>query len=107
MTTNTNTVQTWDNWQDIQNEIGEFTDKTFGQSTVESKFEHLREELDEVIADPKDELEWADCLILLLDAARREGFDMTDLHKAITKKMEINRARKWGSADENGVVKHI
>ena len=96
-----------DNWQKVQDDIGEFTDKTFGHSTVESKMTHLREELDEVIADPQDELEWADCMILLLDAARRQGFSMDDLQQAINKKMTINRARKWGNADENGVVKHI
>ena len=53
------------------------------------------------------DIEFADCFILLLDAARKEGLFAKDILKAIVNKMEINKARKWGKPDENGVMEHI
>ncbi len=94
-------------WQKMQDDIGEFCDKTFGQSTITSKLIHLREEIDEVEADPSDIIEWADCTILLLDGLRKAGYSTEDLHDAMLKKMEINRNRKWGEMDEDGVVRHV
>ncbi len=96
-----------DRWQEIQNDIGIFTDKTFGQSTLLSKMTHLQDEIEEILASPDDKMEWADCLILFLDAARRTGMDMDVLYNAVQDKMEINKNRKWGEPDENGVVRHV
>ena len=94
-------------WQKLQDDIHEFTSKTFGSSTISSKMHHLKEEIEEVISDPQDRLEWADCLILLLDAARIAGFNTQNLLDAANDKMAINKKRKWGKADKNGVVKHV
>jgi hypothetical protein len=33
--------------------------------------------------------------------------DYDDISNAILEKMSINKKRKWGTPDENGVVKHI
>lgn len=96
-----------DRWQQMQNDIGVFTDKTFGESTPQSKAHHLAEEAMEAAADPSDILEWADCTILLLDAVRKAGFTTDDLYAAVQRKMEINKSRKWGDKDENGVVRHV
>ena len=96
-----------DRWQKLQDDIGVFTDKTFGQSTPQSKAHHLSEEALEAAADPQDIIEWADCTILLLDGVRKAGFTTEELYQAVLKKMEINRARKWGPRDENGVCHHI
>jgi len=94
-------------WQILQNDIGEFTDKTFGKSTTASKMAHLKQEADEVVADPQDILEWADCMILLFDAARREGFSTDELYHGMQKKLGINKKRKWGQAGTDGVVRHV
>lgn len=96
-----------DRWQQLQDDIGVFTDKTFGASTPQAKAHHLAEEAMEAAADPSDILEWADCTILLLDAVRKAGFTTEDLHAAVLRKMEINKARKWGEKDANGVVRHV
>jgi len=96
-----------DRWQKMQDDIGEFTEKTFGKGTVKGKITHLAEELEEVLADPDDRHEWADCMILLLGAARCAGLDMNDLHQAMQEKMDINRKRKWGPPDEDGIVRHV
>lgn len=96
-----------DRWQQMQDDIGAFTDKTFGDSTPQSKAHHLAEEAMEAAADPSDIIEWADCTILLLDAVRKAGFTTDDLYAAVARKMEINKSRKWGDKDENGVVRHV
>ena len=51
--------------------------------------------------------ELADCLTLLLDVAAHEFIDVDELLAASEEKMEINKKRKWGEPDENGVVEHI
>lgn len=96
-----------DRWQQAQNDIGVFTDKTFGQSTFLSKMTHLKEEIQELLDAPEDESEWADCLILFLDAARCTNMDMDRLYNAVQSKMVINKARKWGAPNEDGIVHHI
>lgn len=96
-----------DRWQQMQDDIGVFTDKTFGDSTPQSKAHHLAEEAMEAASDPSDILEWADCTILLLDAVRKAGFTTEDLYAAMQRKMEINKSRKWGEKDDNGVVRHV
>ena len=94
-------------WQELQNDLGEFADKAFPNSTPKSKALHLSEEALEAANDPSDLIEWADCLTLVLDGARKAGFSSDDLYNAAVKKLEINKARKWGDADENGVVRHV
>jgi|JRYD01.1.fsa_nt_gb hypothetical protein len=96
-----------DRWQALQDDIGAFTDKTFGQSTPQAKAHHLAEEAMEAAADPQDILEWADCTILLFDAVRKAGFTTEDLYQGVLRKMEINKNRKWGEKDANGVVRHV
>lgn len=96
-----------DKWQNMQDDIAAFTDSVFGASTVRAKLHHLAEEVQELMEDPDDQHEWADCVILLIDSAKKAGLDMDDLYKAVENKMKINKNRKWGEPDENGVVRHI
>jgi len=96
-----------DKWQYLQNDIADFTDNVFGQSNPVSKLHHLQEEVAELIEEPEDTLEWADCMILLIDAAKKAGHDMDDLYGFIQAKMDINKKRKWSAPDENGVVRHV
>lgn len=94
------------------NEITKWQNETFGEATAYSKVMHLKEEIEELAVDVaidgyEKQLEFADCFILLFGAAASDGMSYEDICKAINKKMAINRARKWGKPDENGVVKHI
>lgn len=95
------------NWQKLQDDIGAFTDVTFPKSTPRSKALHLSEEAQEAAADPADISEWADCMILLLDGARKAGFDTAKLYDAVLAKMEVNKKRTWQAPDEDGVARHI
>lgn len=106
-------------------EITEWQEKTFGSATPMSKIHHLKEEVDELLVelkhyyetgfpksetsfqDAKIEMEFADCFLLLFGAASSHGMNYEQICKGIELKMEINRKRKWGKPDKNGVVNHI
>jgi NTP pyrophosphatase (non-canonical NTP hydrolase) len=65
---------------------------------------HLRKEVDELAEDTSDGEEMADCFILLLTLAEMAG---VDLMAEAQRKMEINRKRKWGPPDADGVCFHV
>ena len=86
---------------------GEWSDKTFGIREPKAPLHHLKKEVQEVIDQPYDIQEYADCFLLLMDSARIAGFNMDDLYFASFEKFMINQNRQWGKPDENGVVEHI
>ena len=51
--------------------------------------------------------EMADCFIILMEAYALYPITMPAVIKAVKAKMEINKKRKWGKPDENGVIEHI
>jgi hypothetical protein len=86
----------------------EFSYKTFGNPSERDcvhPLVHLKEEVQELIDNPNDEMEWADCWLLLLDAAERKGYSVDDLVGFGLRKLEINKKRTW-SKSSNGVFKH-
>ena len=94
--------------QQLQDEIANWSDSTFGEGRPSSRpLNHLAKEVQELIETPEDQMEYADCLILLLDAYRMAGGGADDLIEACYRKLEINKKRKWGTPDENGIVEHI
>jgi NTP pyrophosphatase (non-canonical NTP hydrolase) len=119
-----------DDLQKLMNDISEWSDKTFGNGQQNPAIiYHLKKEVDELIAaiektntlgsDPSvgvgefgrqrtvTRVEYADCLMLLLDSAHHFGISAKELLSVTRGKLEINKVRKWGSPDENGVVEHI
>ncbi len=91
--------------------ITQWQRETFPGATPSSKVQHLAEEVQELLSDllfnhPKRRLEYADCFLLLFGAAAVDGMTYQDICNAIDEKMVINRGRKWGNPDNNGVVKH-
>jgi NTP pyrophosphatase (non-canonical NTP hydrolase) len=94
----------------LQSEIYDWQRKTFPDSNCSSMFHHLVKEIKELSNalenDNKDKVyeELADCMILLFGIAGLYRFDVESMIKA---KMEINKKRKWGKPDSNGVVEHI
>ena len=96
-------------------EITNWQKETFGQATSMSKLAHLEKEIYELeeelkfIKQNKDnvESEFADCFILLFGAAASNGMNYEDICNCIESKMKINKQRKWGKPDENGVVNHV
>ena len=105
----------------IQQSIAEWSKATFGLGITHQKswrfpgmLAHLKKEVAELDAKvPKDGSnllvdlvveELADCAMLLLDMANQLN---VDLLSEVKKKLEINKARKWGKPNPDGSVEHI
>lgn len=88
-----------------------WSQETFGTDAERGPIgplKHLEKEAREAQANPTDHMEYADCLILVLDAARRAGIKPLELFKLALKKMEINMKREWPkSAGNDEAVEHI
>lgn len=57
--------------------------------------DHLRKELNEIEADPRDLDEWADLVLLGLDGAWRHGGDPQEVLDRIVAKLGRNERRTW------------
>jgi hypothetical protein len=82
---------------------------TFGSDAVRDwtgPLAHLGKELREIEAQPMDREEWADALLLLLDASRRAGFSAQGLLLAAEYKLSINKNRDWQKPNADGSVEH-
>lgn len=117
--------------QTLQDNIKQWSDETFGAHRTGIPIaHHLKKEINEVIeaievleydifnekGDVREvywqghtrvKFELADCFTLLLDVAAHENINVSELLDASEQKLEINKKRKWGEPDENGVVEHI
>ncbi len=104
--------------KELFEDIVNWQENTFPLSSAISKITHLAGDepqgeilelkLDILEGRPEEaKTEFADCFILLMGAANSFGLTYDDVCKAIQQKMEINKARKWGAPDENGVCLHI
>lgn len=107
-----------DKAQRFWDEHSEWSQATFGLDSERGPLgplRHLEKEareayLELVLPDEdtseKLELELADCLFLIFDAARRAGMSLDKLLDKCFEKLEINKNRKWKTPNENGVVEH-
>jgi NTP pyrophosphatase (non-canonical NTP hydrolase) len=108
--------------QKFQDNMSKWQDKTFPTSTIHSIKSHLAEEMIELVGidiiliaiekhkksnkeiEDNDNEESADIVLLLNHLAHKSGFNLLD---EASIKFEKNKNRKWGKADENGVINHI
>ncbi len=98
--------------QDLFKEVTDWQKATFTKIDSLGLVYHLEQELDELKTDilrlnPDKRLEFADCFILLMGAAKADGMSYEDICNAISEKLEINKKRVWGEPDSNGVINHI
>jgi hypothetical protein len=71
--------------------------------------DHIRKELDEIVANPGDIEEWIDVVMLAFDGAWRSGFEPWQIASALTAKLAKNEARTWPdwrTADPNKAIEH-
>jgi NTP pyrophosphatase (non-canonical NTP hydrolase) len=92
--------------------ITKWQDETFKKASALSKISHLKEEIEELVLDLKNNdankrKEFADCFILLFGAAASDGMSYNDICYEIDEKMKTNYERKWGKPNNEGVVNHI
>lgn len=85
-------------------EVNEWQAVTFPRATPASVVEHLRREVQELVADPTDLSELADVVFLAVGLAYELG---VDLKAVVAEKLAVNKARTWGQPDEHGVVEHV
>lgn len=94
-------------------DLAMWSDQTFGAIDTRGPLpalHHLKREVDEAIAQPgglEGLEEYADCLMILLDASRRAGFRLEQVVIAARHKLERNRQREWAEPDEDGVIEHV
>jgi len=68
---------------------------------------HMAEEMFEVLNDPYNPEEYADCLILLLGAARNAGISADQLIQAAHDKHLVNTKRTWEKPDAYVISRHV
>ena len=96
-------VQFADKFSDLVVDQAEWSQATFGSDLTRGPIgalKHLEREAREAAENPTDPMEYADCLLLILDAARRAGIKPMQLVEHAQAKMKINRSREWPKVDE-------
>ncbi len=95
---------------DLARDQAEWSQATFGKDSDRGPIgalKHLEKEARECQAAPTDREEYADCLLLLLDAARRAGISPCGLIRAAQAKMVVNKARTWPKPVDDTPVEHV
>lgn len=95
-------------WDETQRTIGNCSDKMFSTATPETILNHFKREVVELLEGhyqyPEGQgSELADCQLLLIHYAHKMKLSLYD---EVIKKWEINKQRKWGKPDHEGVVSH-
>lgn len=93
-------------WDRFQTEQATWAAETFPTSTAHTAIAHLASEVEELHLSPDPE-EFADCMILLLQAAHLSGLSASQLLAECEKKHAKNKARKWGKPNAEGFVEHV
>jgi pyrimidine deaminase RibD-like protein len=88
----------------LAREIRAWGAATFPSSNPYSTAEHLRREIEELLANPHNGEEQADVFHLLIQLARTTEVDLV---AEVARKFAVNRRRAWQAPDEFGVVEHV
>lgn len=83
--------------------VRSWSDKTFGSKKERGPIgplKHLAKEAKEAAEKPDDKVEYADCLIVLLDACWRAGITSGELLRLAHEKMKVNETRIWPKPTE-------
>lgn len=103
-------IEAGDRLYDLARDQSEWSQATFGTDAERGPMgalKHLEREAREAQENPTDPAEYADCFLLILDAARRAGIKPIELIKHAQAKMEINKARTWPKPTSDEPVEHI
>lgn len=100
--------------QDLQRRAWEWSRVTFGEERgPDGPLNHLKREADEVIEAVSagrrlDAIEeFADCFLLLCDAASRFGVTIAEIIDEADDKLEKNKRRKWAPLNSQGFSEHL
>lgn len=96
--------------QNLISQQAKWSQATFGSDRQKGPIgclKHLEKEAVEAQKTPYDASEYADCLLLLLDASRRAGFSIDDLLGAAHRKQATNALRDYGRAPVYKVISSV
>lgn len=86
-------------------------EKAFGPGErLKPLLKHIRKEVDEVEAHPKDLSEWVDLLVLTTEGAMRQGFTPEQIADGWVAKHWKNERRRWPdwrTADPEEPIEHV
>jgi hypothetical protein len=89
----------------------DFSERTFGPGDrAKGVVDHIRKELIEIEADPKDLSEWIDVVLLALDGAWRQGYTPEQIACALEAKQTKNEGRQWPdwrTAEPGKAIEHV
>lgn len=89
--------------RELQKQVFDFAEKTFGPGREDAAWKKLFEELGETLKSPRDPNEWGDVFILLFDLATIYGVQVDE---ATLGKLELIRNRVWART-ETGTFQHV
>lgn len=106
------TIGGWGGWFDqYARELASWAEQTFGPGPrTEQVVDHMKKEIVEVLAKPRDPTEWADVIMLAIDGALRMGIKASELRRALVEKLQVNRVRSWPdwrTMPEGRAVEHV
>ena len=99
-----------DNLHALAADHADWSEATFGATAERGPvgpLRHLEKEVAEALAQPYDAAEYADLLLLVLDASRRAGLSSRALVTAARAKLDVNKARDWPAAAPDQPVEHV
>jgi hypothetical protein len=86
----------------------EWSNATFGADRGPiGALKHLEKEAREAQAKPTDHEEYADCMLLIVDASRRAGLTPESLMELCFKKLEKCKRRVWPKPNGDEPVEHV
>lgn len=85
--------------------IGNWSATAFPDAGTIDHIKKLKDEADEVIKEPYDIEEYADCIIALFAGAWKTGITFSMLVEAVNQKLEVNKKREWVKLP-NGTYQH-
>jgi hypothetical protein len=103
-------VELGDKLTDLIRDQSEWSQRTFGTDAERGPLgalRHLEKEAREAQESLADITEYADCLLLLLDASRRAGFKIMQVIEAAQEKMKVNKQRSWPKPTDDNPVEHV
>ena len=83
-----------------------WAEKVFAGQTINGILEHLLAEVQELIDNPEDDEEAADCLLLLAGYWDKRGKTADELLDASFDKLAVCQERSWNERNEKGYSQH-
>lgn len=96
-------IRLYDKLDELVGRQSKWSQETFGTDAERGPIgalRHLELEAREAAESPDRIEEYADCLLLLLDATRRAGWKLETLVDAALVKQKVNQSREWPKPTE-------